>query len=366
MFLPYTIESAESARAKRLVDQLASYPLHKTHLKTGKCFYCTDLGAVAFEKHMGQVVVAGDPVAATVLEKETLLKEFQSWAHRRGYSISGYYFSQQLALRVSEEFEVYRAGVSHMVSLPNYSIRGHARRDVRRALNQGVRGALLFGEIPPDGKEEWLSSIEALTCRWFRRKRRPAIRFLLSQPQLEFFGAETERWFIVTDPAGRQVQAMVSVLGFEQDGGVTYYVDQLIQDPQGHRFALDYLIARLIAQLRIEGASELSLGLSPFHNVQGPRLVDRLLAWLGQAQWLYNSRGIYQFKKKFTSYEQTRFLLLDREHSKAKQLAAMTVATFPQVFRVRSAGTKARLSRPMCPRQWHPTFWRSKSRELRN
>ena len=48
----------------------------------------------------------------------------------------------------------------------------------------------------------------------------------------------------------------------------------------------------------------------------------------GYLQLFYKSRGLYRYKKKFTSHEDKRYLVLDPSFSVWKQLWALLVATF--------------------------------------
>ena len=133
----FSIQPIESQWVQTLIHGYSHFPLHKTHLKTGKQFFCTVRGAVAYEMHLGQFVVAGDPLVFERKDADRLVKDFVSWAHSLGVSVCGYYFSQDLAFRLSTEFSSYHAGVSHFIDLKNFTWSGYRKRDVRRALNQG-------------------------------------------------------------------------------------------------------------------------------------------------------------------------------------------------------------------------------------
>lgn len=305
----------------------SSFPLHSIWLKTGKQFYRSEKGVVAYENSKRAHVVAGDPLCKVQDErvKQSLFDEFVDWSHAQGKMVCGYYFSEKFAAN-TKNFSKYKVGVSRFLDLQTYKESGFKSRDIRRALNHGLKSSLEFIEVVHSKKKDWIEQLKQLEQKWIKTKRGPRIFFLLDEISNDFPGAEKERWFLVkTD---NQIHAFLSILPYNALQGNAYYVDHLIQFEQKQRWALDYLIARMLRLLKEENVQELAMGLAAFQKIEGHSPLNIAFKINQKLEPLYKTNGLYAYKKKFTGREENRYLLLDNSCLNLRQIMALISATY--------------------------------------
>ena len=295
---------------------MPTHPLHLTHLKTGKEFFEVPWGQLAYER-VGEVhVVAGPPIGGI-----QVLEAFIAWSHSRGRGICGYYFPESTPVPLG--FKRYQIGVSRSLDLTTFGGCGKKWRDFRRALNQGYRSQLTFNELLKP--EMFLGEVEALEGLW-REERLGLgrIAFLLSSATSI---VKEERFFEVREKGC--LSAFVSILPYWEGEEKSYYIDTLIQSPRGHRFALDFLLSRLILLLKEEDVQYLNFGLCVFQKVTINSFLEGMIDLQGRLNLLYNSRGLYQYKRKFTDIEEREYLLMDSCRSFMEQVLALYRVTWP-------------------------------------
>ena len=173
---------------------------------------------------------------------------------------------------------------------------------------------------------EDLAQLKKLEQQWIKTKRGPRIFFLLDEISTDFPGAEKERWFLVK--TNNQIHAFLSILPYNSHQGKAYYVDHLIQFEQKQRWALDYLIARMLRLLKVEGVQELAMGLAAFQKVEGHSPLNIAFKINQKLEPLYKTNGLYAYKKKFTGREENRYLLLDNSCLNLRQLLALISVTY--------------------------------------
>lgn len=311
------------------IHNYSSYPLQSIWLKTNKQFFENDLGLIAFESTKRANVVAGDPLSLShqLADQQKLFNNFVNWSHQQGKMVCGYYFSENFAKSINN-FYNYKLGVSRFLDLNSYKETGFRSRDIRRAMNQGLKRNLSFVEVPHPEKLDWFSELKELEAKWIKTKRGPQIFFLLDEISCDFPGAEKERWFLVKKE--NQIHAFLSILPYKTKMGMAYYVDQLLQFDQTEKWALDYLIAQLLRQLKGESIVELAMGLAAFQKIEGFSPLE--LSFKFQRKWepFYKTNGLYAYKKKFTSREENRYLLLDESCMNLRQIMALISVTYPK------------------------------------
>ena len=167
------------------------------------------------------------------------------------------------------------------------------------------------------------SGVEQLEQEWLQQKGWFKIGFLLDSVQQAF--KQKERRFVVLDENDK-LQAFLNL--FSYANGTKYYIQNLIQKPKGHKFALDFLISNLILLLESERVIELNFGFCPFQKVIAQSWHEHAVSLLGHFAPSYNPSGLYYFKKKFTNQESKGFLALDPKYSLMKQVVALFRVTY--------------------------------------
>ena len=299
----------------------AQFPLHQTFRKNEKKVFKSEKGKVFFEESYWHLVMAGEPVVSPRFEMAELLKDFLSFAKRRRKRVCGYYCSE--AFNEMDLFQKRQIGTSTVLCLSNFNLKGREKRDLRRALNQGERDQLTFEEIKT-GTRKVDSKLDQLYQKWICTRRGPRIGFLLSPPCIE----KSDRCFAVWEK--NELIAFVSLFAYEQEGKCSYYVDDMIHDPQGHRFALNYLLAEICLLLKKERVGHLSLGLNVFDGMNRSGVLGWGLSFFDFFQWPYKSKGLFLFKRKFSHRTVPRYLIKERMDWWGFVLLSLAIVTYFQ------------------------------------
>ncbi len=297
------------------------YPLHAIWEKTKKLIHSDQWGQLAYEKVGNTCVVAGDPAGRTLKSKATAFENFRQWAHANKFNVCGYYFSEEFSRSVP--MNRHKAGVSLLLDLKSWNLKGGASEEARRSLRKGCNQQLEFVEVLQESLSEWDLALMQFSRDWRKSKGLFQVRFLLTplSRSLEFL-SKGERLFV--GHYRGELEAVVSVVSWAEG---CWYVDQLMQHPKGGRFALDFLLVNIIQQLKREGAKTLSFGFCPGVIHQSNSAVERTLKAWGKIKLFYSPKGLYNFKKKYASQELDRYLLLDPEAFFPGQLWNMERAT---------------------------------------
>ena len=303
------------------------FPLHKTHFKTQKLFKEFNRGIVSYEESGEVYVVAGDPVCSVKKNIPLVLDQFVRWAHSQGKYVCGYYFSEFVASQ-SKLLTSYQAGTTLENKLDEFSLSGKSSSEIRRALNYGERNNLLFKELSDKEYFEIFFELKYLESVWLRsRKSFKQIKFLLSSIKINS-DQISDRNFVVFDDNYKAI-AFVSLDSFlEADGRKSYYLDHMLIGKSGYSLSLDYLIAKVLLTLKGEGKNKLDLGFCPFRGVKPTGFIEGSLYFSRHLKYLYNSNGIYNYKKKFSNNEKQVFLMLDPGYPNWKQLFRLATVTF--------------------------------------
>lgn len=308
-------------RSSEKEDLFFDYPLHSIWEKSEKSIYSDEWGRLAYEKVGRTCVVAGDPVGASLKNKVMAFENFKRWADSKNLNVCGYYFSEEFSSMVP--MKSHKAGVSLLLDLKDWSLKGSASEEARRALIKGQKQQLKVMEIFPETLLEWEPVLLQFSRDWRRSKGLFQIQFLLSPLSLSFRNLHAGERLFVCIRRG-ELDAVVSVTPW---GDKKWYVDQLLQHPSGDRFALDYLLVQVIQKLKSEGANALSLGFCPGIIHRSETLVERALQVWGRLKIFYSPKGLYNFKRKYSSCELNRYLLLDPKSSMTGQLLNMERVT---------------------------------------
>ena len=313
--------------ARNFIDKYSFFPLHKTHLKTDKQFKTFDNGIVSYQESGDTLVIAGDPICPKKTDIPKVLDEFCDWAKTQGQIVCGYYFSGYVAEK-SNSLKSYMAGVSLGCKLSDLSTQGKGAKEYRRALNYGEKRELQFKELSRAEYFENFFAIKNLENKWFKKKSKfKRIKFLLSPVKIEE-SKVSDRHFVILNKKNKII-AYVSLDQFKEPGKkLSFYVDHMFSSPAQYKQALDYLLVKILFTLQGEGHKYLDFGFCPFKNVEPKNFVEASLYLTKYIKYIYNSKGVYNFKKKFCNHQKPVYLLMTPDKSKLIQMYSLFKVTF--------------------------------------
>jgi lysylphosphatidylglycerol synthetase-like protein (DUF2156 family) len=317
---------SENQKKASLLEGPFFYPPQCVWKKTGKQLFVGSCGELAFEQIGRTRIVAGDPRAVSIEKSVQVFHEFTAKSRSEGYAVCGYYFSEGFA--TSSGHIAHKCGVSRFENLRRWSLSGSGSEQARRALKKASEAGLTVQQIESHNLSDFAEALQCADHKWQRSKGLFRIKFLLSplERTLEEVRSGAEVLFCGLSASG-DIESLLSVRRYL--GNSHWYVDSLMQIPGGDRFALDATLVETMKCLKDNKKAEaLALGFCPGIIEEPGGWIERLLGLWRKTRFLYSPEGLYNFKRKYSSLELPRYLLLDPNRNVLRQLSTMEAVTF--------------------------------------
>lgn len=295
--------AAEIIRAQPAADAVLALMGDKSLLfsPSGKAF-------IMYAKQGRSWVALSDPVGAQQ-EWPELIWRFIEMADAHGGRAAFYKTRPQtLPLYLDAGLRAYKLGEEAYVSLPEFSLKGSRRANLRHGVTRGEREGLSFEIVPPEGVPAILEELRAISDEWLRNQNAREKGFSL--------GAFEDR-YIASQPVAvvRREGAILAfatlmcpdVLRIEASVDLMRYRSNV---PPG---TMDFLFGKVILHFQAEGYQRFGLGMAPMSGMVEHQLAPR---WhrFGRMMFrhgarFYNFRGLRSFKDKFEPVWEARYLL---------------------------------------------------------
>jgi phosphatidylglycerol lysyltransferase len=217
---------------------------------------------------------------------------------------------------------VYKLGEYAYVPLPEFSIKGKARSDLRQALNRGEREQMSIEVLPPGLPPGTLAELRAISDAWLDEHSTAEKGFSLgsfSEPYLQ-------RVPIAMVRAGSRPVAFATLMTTERAEEAS--VDLMRHVPGAPNGTMDFLFTQLMLHYKAQGVQRFALGMAPMAGMETHELAPR---WHRFGRWLfhsgesfYNFRGLRSFKDKFHPVWEPRYLAAPQGVATLLSLADVT------------------------------------------
>lgn len=212
-----------------------------------------------------------------------------------------------LPLYLDAGLQALKLGEYATVSLPDFTLKGSARANLRHGASRGERENLRFEWRESEAIRELLPALREVSDAWLAAHQTREKSFSLGSFDADYLcsGGIAVVWH------GERVVAFVSVMFSAQREEAAIDLMRLLGDaPKG---TMDFLFARLLAHLQAQHFRRLGLGMSPLSGMAAhPRAsrwqrFGKLLFAHGGS--LYNFQGLRAFKEKFAPHWEPRYLV---------------------------------------------------------
>ncbi len=270
-----------------------------------------EVGYLAYRKQGGVAFVLGDPVCKPadapllVLHAEKILGRcaFFQLSRAVAYPLAplGYYVNSY--------------GVEMRIDLPEWSLQGQTRKNLRAACRQCHEYG--FAEIAPDSAE--YRETRSISEEWLDSR-------TVSGREVSFLNRPTSmdtdalvRTFVARDGEGR-VQGFVHYDPLHENGRIIGYVWQAARCRSGAPGRLGMAInCRAAEVFRKEGLQVLSMGLCPQHRLDdsldiNSAFTSTLFTYgFQQCNWIYALKGLARHKEEYGGKAVLRYFASRRE-----------------------------------------------------
>lgn len=263
---------------------------------------------IMYAKQGRSWVALADPVGAQQ-EWPELIWRFIEMADAHGGRAAFYKTRPQtLPLYLDAGLRAYKLGEEAYVSLPEFSLKGSRRANLRHGVTRGEREGLSFEIVRAEGVPAVLDELRAISDEWLHNQNAREKGFSL--------GAFDDR-YVLSQPVAivRREGAILAfatlmcpdVLRIEAS------VDLMRQRGTVPPGTMDFLFGKLILHFQAEGYQRFGLGMAPMSGMVEHELAPR---WhrFGRMMFrhgarFYNFRGLRSFKDKFEPVWEPRYLL---------------------------------------------------------
>lgn len=264
-------------------------------------------GFVMFGVHGRSWVALGDPVSAPG-EAASLIRAFISLADQNGGWAVFYKVAPTLLyLYLDHGLNVVKLGEEARISLPDFSLDGPNRRNLRRVWRKMRDDGYTFEMVPPDALEPILPELRAVSDEWIEQKKAREKSFSLGA----FSEAYVSRYPVaVARKDGRIIafsNVWVSGCKAEVEADLMRYTTDA---PPG---IMRFVLIEMMLWARAEGFSWFNLGMASLSGLsvhRGAPIWNQLaVAIRGYGERFYNFQGIREFKQWFYPEWEPLFLV---------------------------------------------------------
>ncbi|MFT4047951.1 MAG: bifunctional lysylphosphatidylglycerol flippase/synthetase MprF [Solimonas sp.] len=212
-----------------------------------------------------------------------------------------------LPLYLDAGLRALKLGEYASVSLPDFTLKGSARANLRHGASRGEREGLTFEWREGEAIAEWLPPLRKVSDAWMAAHETREKSFSLGRFDARYLQAGA----VGVAKHGDRIVAFISVMITEQR--IDSIVDLMRYLPDAPKGAMDFLFAKALAQLQSLGYQSFGLGMAPMSGMIDHPLASRwhrfgrlLFAHGGQ---FYNFQGLRAFKEKFAPNWEPRYLV---------------------------------------------------------
>ncbi|WP_026352949.1 bifunctional lysylphosphatidylglycerol flippase/synthetase MprF [Solimonas variicoloris] len=273
----------------------------------GLLFSASGNAFLMYGKHGRSWVSLFDPVGP-VKEWPELIWRFMEMASAHGGRAVFYQVRPaSLPIYLDTGLHALKLGEYASVPLPDFTLKGSARANLRHGASRGEREGLSFEWREGAAVADWLPELREVSDGWMAEHEAREKSFSL--------GRFDERYLqcgaVGVARAQGRIVAFVSVLITEQR--IDAVVDLMRYRPDAPKGAMDFLFAKTLLQLQSLGYQSFGLGMAPMSGMIEHPLASRwhrfgrlLFAHGGQ---FYNFQGLRAFKEKFAPTWEPRYLV---------------------------------------------------------
>jgi len=251
-------------------------------------------------------IALGEPVGPRELH-ESLAWQFLELCDRHNGRPAFYEVPHaNAALYVDLGLSLWKLGEEGRVYVPDFSLEGPARAELRHARNRALRSGASFAVIPRHQLPPLMSQLRAISAAWLRRRHAAEKGFSLGSFSEEYLSNFDCAVIRVDD----RIIAFANIWPCAASRELT--IDLMRYDDRAPNGTMDYLFVELIAWARDHGYEWFGLGMAPLSGLDKHPLAPMWQkvgnAIFRYADEYYNFDGLRAYKQKFGPLWAPRYL----------------------------------------------------------
>ncbi|NKF24662.1 bifunctional lysylphosphatidylglycerol flippase/synthetase MprF [Solimonas marina] len=273
----------------------------------GLLFSASGNAFLMYGKHGRSWVALFDPVGP-LKEWPELIWRFIEMASTHGGRAAFYQIRpQSLPVYLDAGLRALKLGEYAAVPLPDFTLKGSARANLRHGASRGEREGLTFEWREGEDIREWLPALRPVSEAWMAEHEAREKSFSLGRFDARYLCAGG----VAIARHGERIVAFLSVQITEQR--IDSVVDLMRYVPDAPKGTMDFLFARTLTHLQSLGYQSFGLGMAPMSGMIDHPLASRWHRFgrmlFAHGEQFYNFRGLRAFKEKFAPEWEPRYLV---------------------------------------------------------
>ncbi len=327
----------ERIQVGNLLRRFADSTLAYFALQPDKSYFFSATGnSVLVFKIVGNTaIVMGDPVGDPA-EFEGLVRQFQQQCE---LDVRAFAFHQvgarYLPMYRACGLRALKIGEEGFVDVQSFTLSGQPMKHIRATMNRFEREGYKAEVLQPPHDEETMEILRGLSDAWLEKSGHRERTFVVG-----YFDATVlanEEIMVARDRVG-EIVGFANILPSYRSHDANF---DLLRHGREPKDVSDFLHVSLITHFRAQGYERMTMGLAPLSGIETERAIAPVQAFM-QLLYRYGStvfrfRGLREFKEKFATEWEPRFLIYARE----TELTGIAVA-LARVGELSAAGAKWR------------------------
>ena len=298
-----------AVEARKIVEQYARSSLDWLKLWPPKSYFFSPSGhcVIAYAVANDVTVCLGDPVGPEA-EIEVTARKFLKLCKDKGWGVAFYRTCADL-LPVYRRLHLrkLKIGEDAIVDLSEFSLAGRSKRDIRSKAHHFEELGLRVVEYQPPLSPDTLVQLRNVEEQWLKIPGRRERTFAVGHFDRDYLRSTPV--LAVIDRNGRFL-AFINLISANPSEIAGDLMRRGTEVPNG---ITDYLLLKLIQYASDRGYSRVDLGLAPMTGFKvGERATveERVInGVLQKFNFLFRFRGLYQYKAKFATSWEPRYLM---------------------------------------------------------
>jgi phosphatidylglycerol lysyltransferase len=300
----------ERLRAQAIAGQYGRTALDYFKLWPDKSYFFSASGRsfVAYRVAANFAVVLADPVGP-VEELAATVRQFRRYCEDNGWAVAFHQVMPDfLPLYQRLGFKKLKVGDEAIVDLARFNLDGKANKKLRHCLNHFEKSGCRVRYCPAPLSDELIRQLREVSDDWLKLPGRRERIFTLGcfdPPYVRSTPVVT-----VEDQTGR-ILAFVNLIPSFHPGEATF--DLMRHRVDAPNAVMDYLLLKLIQQVRQQGFTRLNLGMAPmggFQDHEAASSTEKALhLFFQRLTFLFSFGGLRAYKAKFADTWEPRYLL---------------------------------------------------------
>ncbi len=305
----FRIVPCERAVAKEIVEQYARTPLDLFKLWPDKSYFFSPSQrcVIAYRVADKTAIALGDPVGPDA-EIGATARAFLEMCRENGWAVAFYQtLPDFLPIYLRLGMKKLKIGDDAMVDLPDFSLQGKSKRELRSKVRQLEALGIHTREFQPPVPDSIITQLKEVSDQWLRIPGRRERSFTVGQFDPDYLRSKPV--LVVLDKAGT-VLAFINLISVDRNEITGDLMRRRTDAPNG---IMDYLFIKLFLYARERGYARVSLGMAPmtgFDECEEATTEERVIHGLFQRlDFLFSFRGLHHYKAKFATSWEPRYLI---------------------------------------------------------